>query len=285
MYDDEGEPTWYFSAGPMLSPTQYEGDWLEFAGGQTLGGPYLSPTYRSLGRVSVNFAGYDNATITFSENGSTKSAATKSIMAGPQSSRTTHAGPLIPQAPWANSSDFPPYFDCRIVREINTISEAGTTGWFTSRSTITFDVLFQLGPRPTGRYTVDGSSTYSYVYDDYDTSNECRTHGSKSGIYPLSGKLDISPYLWYSGRVFDNIGSTVTLQTTSCIQSQPPDVSSHVLADVQVGTPYSRVQNVNPASTALAAYSLTGWTFHAESDGSNVVVKYNCSSYPYRPPS
>ena len=36
MYDDTGEPIWYFSARPMLSPTQYEGDWLEFEGGQTL---------------------------------------------------------------------------------------------------------------------------------------------------------------------------------------------------------------------------------------------------------
>ena len=43
MYEEGGNPIWYFSAGPMVTPTRYEGDWLQFSGGQTLAGPYQPP--------------------------------------------------------------------------------------------------------------------------------------------------------------------------------------------------------------------------------------------------
>lgn len=43
MYNEAGDPVWYFTAGPMSSPTHFEGDWLQFSGGQTLAGAYRSP--------------------------------------------------------------------------------------------------------------------------------------------------------------------------------------------------------------------------------------------------
>ena len=278
MYSEDGAPTWYFSAGPMSSPTHFEGDWLEFSGGQTLFGPYRPPSFRPLGRVTIDFAAFDKATITFSEGALTKTpSVAKTIQAGPPS-RTSQAAPLLPQKIFTNSSDFPPFFDCQITLEINTASEAGSEGGrFTTKRITTYNALFSLEPNRVGRYTVDGSSSYDYEYDDKDTSNQCHTHGSKKGIYPLSGKLDISPYRQYYGKVFDHIGSTVTLHTDSCVQSEPPDVQDHISADLEF---YGNVQTVN---SALAAYNLNGWLLHAESDGSHFVKKHNCVSYPFRP--
>src|SRR5438132_1006943 len=43
MYNEAGKPVWYYSAGPLSTPTHYEGQWLQFAGGQTTGGPYRPP--------------------------------------------------------------------------------------------------------------------------------------------------------------------------------------------------------------------------------------------------
>ena len=43
MYEDNGRPVWYFSAGPKTSDTAYHGDVLQFADGQTVGGAYHAP--------------------------------------------------------------------------------------------------------------------------------------------------------------------------------------------------------------------------------------------------
>jgi hypothetical protein len=70
MYDDSGNPVWYYSAGPMDSdsPTTYEGPWLQFANGQTLTGPYKPPTPPvPVGQLSVEFTGIDEATFEFDD--------------------------------------------------------------------------------------------------------------------------------------------------------------------------------------------------------------------------
>jgi len=67
MYDDTGRPTWYFTAGPMSSPTTYHGDVVQFAGGQTMGGPYQPPgSNAKVATVDIEFVTLDSATITFS---------------------------------------------------------------------------------------------------------------------------------------------------------------------------------------------------------------------------
>lgn len=68
MYDDAGNPLWYYSAGAMDSPTSYEGPWLQFANGQTLTGPYHPPTAPvPVGQLSVDFTGIDEATFEFDD--------------------------------------------------------------------------------------------------------------------------------------------------------------------------------------------------------------------------
>lgn len=66
MYDDAGNPVWYFSAGPLLSPTHYEGEWLQFANGQTLAGPYKPPADPTpVGLLSLDFTDTTQADATF----------------------------------------------------------------------------------------------------------------------------------------------------------------------------------------------------------------------------
>ncbi|MFO1413161.1 MAG: hypothetical protein U1F10_04495 [Burkholderiales bacterium] len=66
MYDDAGHPVWYYSAGPMASETHYSGTWLQFAGGQTLGGPYRPPEApRVVGGVTIDFTATNEANVEF----------------------------------------------------------------------------------------------------------------------------------------------------------------------------------------------------------------------------
>jgi hypothetical protein len=71
MYDAAGQPVWYFSAGPMSSPTVYEGEWLQFANGQTLLGSYHPPSAPvSVGRLSLEFDAEDEVTASWSDEAS-----------------------------------------------------------------------------------------------------------------------------------------------------------------------------------------------------------------------
>ena len=68
MYDDAGNPVWYFSAGPMSSPTTFEGPWLQFANGQTLTGSYHPPGVpTTVGQLSLQFNSDDDATATWTD--------------------------------------------------------------------------------------------------------------------------------------------------------------------------------------------------------------------------
>jgi Repeat of unknown function (DUF5648) len=69
MYDDSGNPVWYYSSGKMATPTTYEGQWLQSANGQTLAGPWQphgAPI--PVGGLSIEFTAIDEASLTFTEN-------------------------------------------------------------------------------------------------------------------------------------------------------------------------------------------------------------------------
>ena len=66
MYDAAGNPVWYFSAGPMTTPTTYTGTLQQFANGQTLTGAYRPPDApANIGSLAVAFTAPDGATLTF----------------------------------------------------------------------------------------------------------------------------------------------------------------------------------------------------------------------------
>lgn len=84
MYDGAGKPVWYYSAGPMKSPTKYAGTLQQYADGQTLTGPYHPPSApATLGSVAIEFTAPDAATLTFSGAASAaKAGASRSIGIG-----------------------------------------------------------------------------------------------------------------------------------------------------------------------------------------------------------
>src|SRR5579862_169627 len=68
MYDDSGRPVWYYSAGPMTDATTYHGDVLQFANGQTIGGPYQAPaTPSNIATLDIRFTDATHATFTVTE--------------------------------------------------------------------------------------------------------------------------------------------------------------------------------------------------------------------------
>lgn len=78
MYDAAGKPVWYFSAGTMSTPTAYSGTWLQFAGGQTQGGPYRPPAAPVVvGQVAIEFTARDEARLTLSDTSTATGAAEK----------------------------------------------------------------------------------------------------------------------------------------------------------------------------------------------------------------
>jgi hypothetical protein len=112
MYDDNGNPVWYLSAGKMSSPTTYEGPWVQFAGGQTMAGPYRPPSgSTTVGRLAMQFNASDDLTLTFSDDVAqaqseklgAKAGTKKSIHATPQNRRP-------PPPPSATPFSFPRFY-------------------------------------------------------------------------------------------------------------------------------------------------------------------------------
>ncbi len=65
MYDAQGNPVWYVSADKMTTPTRYQGQWLQYANGQTLIGSYQKPTPPvAIGNVSLEFTSRTTGTLT-----------------------------------------------------------------------------------------------------------------------------------------------------------------------------------------------------------------------------
>ena len=66
MYEASGRPVWYFSAGPMTSPTTYHGDVLQFANGQAMGAAYRPPDAPvKIATLDIAFTAQNEATTTF----------------------------------------------------------------------------------------------------------------------------------------------------------------------------------------------------------------------------
>lgn len=69
MYEPDGRPVWYFSAGPVgADASTYSGPLLQFANGQTLTGPYQPPGAPvTVGRLDVAFGAQNAGKLTFTK--------------------------------------------------------------------------------------------------------------------------------------------------------------------------------------------------------------------------
>jgi uncharacterized protein (DUF1800 family) len=70
MYDASGNPIWYMSQGPMTSLSLYQGQWQQYANGQTLTGAYKSPAVinSQVGALTLQFSDASDATMTLPQS-------------------------------------------------------------------------------------------------------------------------------------------------------------------------------------------------------------------------
>ena len=163
MYDDAGNPTWYFTAGPMVTPTHYEGDWLQIFGGQTMTGPYRAPEApRKLGRVILDFASTEDATIQFVEGSGTK--------AGPGRTRSSNLRTQNPARRYAFEDQWPWWIgNMKLEKEI--IADG-------TKETEVFEFGLVFGGKYRGEvgntvYTLQPQSWFSYHFHFRDDATDC----------------------------------------------------------------------------------------------------------------
>ena len=203
MYDEAGNPLWYFSAGPMTTPTHYEGDVLLFAGGQTLTGPYRPPLgNQAIGRMTIDFAAVDDATITVTDGASSKVLVSGALL-------KRGAGPIRARPQLLRNSylatDMWPQWVGTVSQHYHDVTEAGTTGIFTVDRVHAFDLQWIRGPNAPGttylaRYTLASTSRFTFDYNTSDTSNGC-TQSSHAIAGGLEGTLTIRADLTYALHV------------------------------------------------------------------------------------
>lgn len=103
MYDDGGRPVWYYSAGPMTDPTTYQGDVLQFANGQIMGGPYHPPGLPTkVATLDIEFTATNAATLTFTEPSASVASSLRAKAGGRSSTR-----PVQPQIPKVETFPYP----------------------------------------------------------------------------------------------------------------------------------------------------------------------------------
>jgi hypothetical protein len=188
MYDDAGDPTWYFSAGPMATPTHYEGDVLLFENGQTLNGPYRFPGHQTIGRMTIDFAGTGEATIAIADGISEK-------MSASSLKRNTGSIPTalqIPRLIFSPEDLWPQWVGYATQKFYDEVTDAGTTGKFTKREKQQYDLQWvrkrdTAPPGILGWYVLASTSRVIYEFSTEDTSNGCKesaleSYGGLEGI-------------------------------------------------------------------------------------------------------
>ena len=66
MYDTSGNPLWYISGSAIANAQTYQGNWTQYANGQTLNGPYRPATLvnANVGALGITFQNATNGTLT-----------------------------------------------------------------------------------------------------------------------------------------------------------------------------------------------------------------------------
>ena len=195
MYDDLGNPIWYFTAGPMDSPTHYEGDWLLFSGGQTLTGPYRPPSPpQTLGGVIIDFSSRDEGTIEFTESAAAKGGPPSKLSRQRNFRRT-----LLGSTPlWPYDAQWPKWMGGVVLRTtLTTATTRFEEAW-------TFGLTYvRQPPQAPGRttYDLDPNGTVAFRYRFSDSETGCSEVGDLSIAGGLRGLLTVRDDLTYVGSV------------------------------------------------------------------------------------
>jgi monoamine oxidase len=73
MYTDTGKAIWYIASGALSASNVFVGQWAEFVGGQTIGGPYQAPTLANanVGSMQLAFSGPRSGVLTLPDGRTT----------------------------------------------------------------------------------------------------------------------------------------------------------------------------------------------------------------------
>jgi len=65
MYDGSGNPVWYVSAGKMSTPRVYQGNWMQYGNGQSMGGVFKAAAVKNnnVGGIAISFTSTTTATM------------------------------------------------------------------------------------------------------------------------------------------------------------------------------------------------------------------------------
>jgi len=168
MYEDGGRPVWYFSAGPMATETTFHGDVVQFAGGQTMGGPYRPPGAPApIGTLDIAFTDVDEATFTFTDP--------KSAVAAPGLKRneTKREQKQFPKPPPAYIGRMQAYAE---------YSSGGSARWEINIDSVRLDADEEIAPligRGSAYFTQKGQMQVTY------TANIAGCVGNASVTVPL----------------------------------------------------------------------------------------------------
>ena len=255
MYDDSGNPVWYFAAGPMSSPTRFEGDWLQFSGGQTMTGPYHPPaTPQKVGRLAVEFAARDSATLTFTGIDATKSTrpdtkAPKTIVvAQPQLAPQTVSS--IPEK-W-------PYYKGYLDRVANQL----VAGYDQRIEYLYYDLRWDLtgeGPAcPTcdtsagGVYTLGPGAKVKVTFSS--SGYGCTSYGTQE--FPVTeGRLEINGDLTYQGELGDDNAELVDVPVVLTCNGVPAEFKVPVKPHDIFGDTDTGIANFYPFNSPIRSYT------------------------------
>ena len=255
MYDDIGNPIWYFSAGPMTTPTHYEGDVVLFAGGQTLTGPYHPPTTpQTIGHMTIDFTATDDATITITDDASSKAFVSSAI-----SKRTTggiRSRLQIPRRIFGRDDQWPQWIGS-VSQSFVVTGESAPNGTFTTNEKYTYALEWiripdaQVATRALAVYTLASTSQVGYEYSTEDTSNGCKQSASEESG-GLEGTLTIRYDMSYAARV-TLPGGLIALVDEVCPDQPTTERERTAVVYVTFGGPQEHVRGMSPSWAATSS--------------------------------
>lgn len=213
MYDDSGNPVWYLTAGPMTTPTHYDGEWLEFRGGQTLTGAYRPPGSPTVfAHATIDFASSNEGTITFAEGASARKRAMKNR------NRSSPMRRLYPLRAYYWDDQWP-HWDGTLTLSLDREDE-GTT----LQESYTWSLHWSRDPRrkegqETTFYSLLPISSLTYTFRFHDKETGCfktrdwtRTAAERPDL--INGTLIIYSDLTYEGWVGSH--SLLSVEEINC---------------------------------------------------------------------
>ena len=263
MYGYDGRPVWYYSAGPMSSNTTYHGDVLQFANGQTMGGPYHPPSAPvKIATLDIEFTAQNEATTTF-----TDISATVKVVHAKAGPRSNPWGPQIPKPgrfvfPKSYSADFDIDSDFAGLGVAKLTITSGLNPMIESFTTVP-PVFRQYVQNPQGLHGFYPSVTFAYSANFAD----CTQTGTLKVQLPLDSiQLRVTSFSKYTLTL--NVSAAVIPTTVTC--AGPPATTSDLPFVWPGGLTYihsAGINNLTPSGNYIKGWITDTWAQVDEAGG------------------